>query len=55
MDPFHVRLALFAEALRAVRRFPSSAFDPYKLTSDQAETLCARLLDWADEIEAASP
>lgn len=47
--------ALFATALRAVRRFPSSAFDPYKLTSDQVEALCARMLEWADEIGAANP
>ena len=47
--------AQFAEALRAVRRFPSSAFDPYKLTSDQIKELCAQLLSWADAIEAASP
>jgi hypothetical protein len=46
---------MFAEALRAVRRFPFSAFDLYKLTPDQAEALCVRLLDWADEIEAANP
>jgi nucleotidyltransferase AbiEii toxin of type IV toxin-antitoxin system len=32
--------AQFAVALRAVRRFPSSAFDPYRLTLDQIES-CA--------------
>ncbi len=41
----------FAEALRAVGRLPTTAFEPYALTSDQVEALCARLLDWADEIE----
>lgn len=46
-------LPIFAEALRAVRRFPSSAFEPYKLTADQVDALHARLLAWADEVEAA--
>lgn len=45
--------AMFAEALRAVRRFPASAFEPYKLTRDEVEALTARLLGWADEIEPA--
>lgn len=45
--------SMFAEALRAVRRFPSSAFEPYKLTTDQVDALHARLLAWADEVEAA--
>ncbi len=44
---------MFAEALRAVRRFPASAFEPYKLTEQQVDTLQGRLLLWADEIEAA--
>jgi hypothetical protein len=44
---------MFVEALRAVRRFPSSAFEPYKLTADQVDALHARLLAWAEEIEAA--
>src|SRR5262249_32785291 len=42
---------MFAEALRAVRRFPASAFEPYKLTLVQVDGLCARLLAWADEID----
>ncbi|QSB12561.1 nucleotidyl transferase AbiEii/AbiGii toxin family protein [Natronosporangium hydrolyticum] len=46
-------LPIFAEALRAVRRFPTSAFEPYKLTADQVDALHARLLAWADEVEAA--
>lgn len=46
---------MFAEALRAVRRFPSSAFEPYQLSADQVEALCARLLAWAEEIETAAP
>jgi Nucleotidyl transferase AbiEii toxin, Type IV TA system len=45
---------MFAEALRAVRRFPSSAFEVYKLTPDQVDALTARLLGWADEIESAA-
>jgi hypothetical protein len=45
---------IFAEALRAVRRFPASAFEPYKLTSDDVEALTSRLLGWADEIESAA-
>jgi hypothetical protein len=45
-------LPMFAEALRAVRRFPSSAFEPYKLTADQVDALHTRLLAWADEVEA---
>jgi hypothetical protein len=45
--------AMFAAALRAVRRFPSSAFEPYKLTADEVDALHARLLAWADEVEAA--
>lgn len=44
---------IFAEALRAVRRFPASAFEPYKLTPVQVDGLCARLLGWADEIDRA--
>lgn len=45
--------SMFVDALRAVRRFPSSAFEPYKLTADQVDALHARLLAWADEVEAA--
>lgn len=45
--------ALFAQALRAVRRFPSSAFVPYRLSSAQVDELCMRLLAWADELETA--
>ena len=44
---------IFAEALRAVRRFPDSAFEPYKLGPEQIDVLCARLLTWADEIASA--
>lgn len=44
---------IFAHALRAVRRFPDSAFEPYKLSTEQYEALCARLLAWADEIDSA--
>lgn len=44
---------MFAEALRAVRRLPASAFEPYKLTADQVEALCVRLTAWADAIEAS--
>jgi hypothetical protein len=46
--------AMFAKALRAVRRLPASAFEPYKLTSDDVAALSARLLGWADEIESAA-
>ena len=45
--------SIFAEALRAVRRFPDSAYEPYRLTADQVDALHARLLTWADEVEAA--
>ncbi|MFV2106124.1 nucleotidyl transferase AbiEii/AbiGii toxin family protein [Micromonospora sp. LOL_015] len=41
---------VFAEALRAVRRFPDSAFDPYRLSPDEIVTLCNHWLAWADEI-----
>jgi Nucleotidyl transferase AbiEii toxin, Type IV TA system len=41
---------VFAEALRAVRRFPNSAFEPYKLSPEQINALCARMLAWAGEI-----
>jgi hypothetical protein len=44
--------ALFSDALRAVRRFPQSAFDLYGLSPDQVEGLQARLLAWADEINS---
>lgn len=47
--------AMFTEALRAVTRLPPSAFEPYKLTADQVDALCLRLLAWADEIEANLP
>jgi Nucleotidyl transferase AbiEii toxin, Type IV TA system len=46
--------ALFADALRAVRRFPPSAFEPYELSAGRVEALLARLLAWAEEIEAAA-
>lgn len=45
---------MFAEALRAVRRFPASAFEPYKLAADQVDQLCTRLTTWAEEIETAA-
>jgi hypothetical protein len=45
---------MFADALRAVRRFPPSAFEPYKLTADQVDALCTRLLAWADKIQTAT-
>jgi hypothetical protein len=45
---------MFAEALRAVRRVPASAFEPYKLSSDDVGALTARLLGWAEEIESAA-
>lgn len=45
--------AIFAEALRAVRRFPASAFEPYKLTPVQVDGLVVRLLAWADDIDRA--
>jgi hypothetical protein len=43
---------MFAEALRAVRRFPAAAFEPCKLTADQIDALSARLLGWAEQIES---
>ncbi|MGH3662133.1 MAG: nucleotidyl transferase AbiEii/AbiGii toxin family protein [Micromonosporaceae bacterium] len=46
--------AIFAEALRAVRRFPASAFEPYKLSAVQVDGLITRLLAWADDIDRAS-
>ena len=46
---------MFAEALRAVRRLPASAFEPYKLTPDEVEALTGRLLGWAEEIDPARP
>lgn len=46
--------AIFVDALRAVRRFPASAFEPYKLSTDQVDALSARLLGWAAEIESAA-
>jgi hypothetical protein len=45
---------MFAEALRAVTRLPAAAFEPYKLTADEVEALCVRLLAWAEEIEAGN-
>jgi hypothetical protein len=41
-------------ALRAVTRLPASAFTPYKLTVDQIDALRARLLAWAEEIDAGN-
>lgn len=46
--------SMFAEALRAVTRLPAAAFEPYKLTVDEVEALCVRLLAWAEEIEAGN-
>jgi hypothetical protein len=45
---------MFAEALRAVTRLPTVAFEPYKLTTDEVEALCVNLLAWAEEIEASN-
>jgi hypothetical protein len=44
---------MFTGALRAVTRLPASAFEPYKLTAEQVEALCVRLLAWAEEIESS--
>ncbi|MEJ3743327.1 nucleotidyl transferase AbiEii/AbiGii toxin family protein [Actinomycetes bacterium KLBMP 9797] len=44
---------MFAEALRAVRRLPASAFAPYQLTGQQVAALQERLVRWADEIAGA--
>jgi hypothetical protein len=41
---------MFADALRAVRRFPHSAFEPYALSESNIDLLHRRLLDWAEEI-----
>jgi len=41
---------MFADALRAVRRLPHSAFEPYALSESDGDLLRRRLLDWADEI-----
>jgi hypothetical protein len=41
---------MFADALRAVRRFARSAFEPYGLSEPDIDRLHRRLLDWADEI-----
>lgn len=45
---------LFAEALRAVRRFPPSVFAPYQLSPPQVDALQHELLAWADQIESAA-
>src|SRR5262249_46379887 len=45
--------AMFAEALRAVQRFPASAFEPYGSTSVEVDSLIVRLLAWADEIDGS--
>jgi hypothetical protein len=37
-----------------VRRFPLSAFEPYELSAGQVGALLARLLAWAEEIEAVA-
>jgi hypothetical protein len=41
---------MFADALRAVRRFPASAFGPYGMADGQVIALQDRLLAWAGEI-----
>jgi hypothetical protein len=41
---------IFVEALRAVRRFPHSAFETYALSESEIDLLQRRLLEWADEI-----
>jgi hypothetical protein len=46
--------AMFAEVLHVVTRLPAAAFEPYKLTADEVEALCVRLLAWAEEIEAGN-
>ncbi len=43
--------AFFAEALRAVRRFPASAFHHYQLAAIQIDDLVTQLIAWADEID----
>jgi hypothetical protein len=45
---------MFADALRAVRRFPHSAFEPYALSESDVGLLCDRLLAWADEISGGA-
>lgn len=42
--------AMFADALRAVRRFAPTAFATYGLSPDDAEALVARVLRLADQI-----
>lgn len=42
---------MFAEALRAVRRLPASAFEPYRMTGVEVAALQDRLVRWADEID----
>lgn len=55
MDPFHQRLAQVALEAAAPYGFClAGAFDPYKLAADQVDALHARLLAWADEVEAAA-
>lgn len=44
---------MFAEALRAVRRFPHTAFEPYAMSEVDVNALCGRLLAWADEISTS--
>ena len=41
---------VFADALRAVTRFPDSAFEPYDLTAGQVTELRGRLVAWANQI-----
>ena len=42
---------LFAEALRAVRRLPTTEFTPYGLDDHAASALVERLLSWAKQID----
>ena len=46
---------MFADALRAVRRLPASAFEPYEIGESDAASLCATLVAWADQISGAGP
>jgi hypothetical protein len=42
--------AMFATALRAIRRLPALEFAAYGLTSEQIRALTERITTWADEI-----
>lgn len=47
-DPEH-----FAEALSAIRRLPSSAFDHYGFSRVQHDALVARVLTYADQVQTS--